>query len=50
MRALDWPLRRDEVQNFFSPAGIVSGPLTEDQRRVLAAVDEAPCTEVSGGA
>ena len=40
---LDWPLRFDEVQNFFSPAGIVvSGPLPHDQRRVLATVDEAP--------
>jgi 2-polyprenyl-6-methoxyphenol hydroxylase-like FAD-dependent oxidoreductase len=40
---LDWPLRRDEVQNFFSPAGIVvSGPLPEEQRRVLATVDDPP--------
>lgn len=40
---LDWPLRRDEVQNFFSPAGIVvSGPLPKEQRRVLATVDKAP--------
>jgi 2-polyprenyl-6-methoxyphenol hydroxylase-like FAD-dependent oxidoreductase len=40
---LEWPLRRDEVQNFLSPAGIVvSGPLPEQQRRVLATVDNAP--------
>jgi 2-polyprenyl-6-methoxyphenol hydroxylase-like FAD-dependent oxidoreductase len=40
---IDWPLRFDEVQNFFSPAGIVvSGPLPDDQRRVLATVDNAP--------
>jgi 2-polyprenyl-6-methoxyphenol hydroxylase-like FAD-dependent oxidoreductase len=40
---LDWPLRRDEVQNFFSPAGIVvCGPLPKEQRRVLATVDKAP--------
>jgi 2-polyprenyl-6-methoxyphenol hydroxylase-like FAD-dependent oxidoreductase len=40
---LDWPLRYDEVQNFFSPAGIVvSGPLPENQRRVLATVESAP--------
>jgi 2-polyprenyl-6-methoxyphenol hydroxylase-like FAD-dependent oxidoreductase len=39
---VDWPLRFDEVQNFFSPAGIVvSGPLPDNQRRVLATVDEA---------
>lgn len=32
----DWPLRFDEVQNFFSPNGIVvSGPLPEGRRRVL---------------
>ena len=40
---IDWPLRFDEVQNFFSPAGIVvSGPLPDNQRRVLATVDNAP--------
>ena len=40
---IDWPLRFDEVQNFFSPAGIVvSGPLPDDQRRVLATVGNAP--------
>ncbi|MGW0451525.1 MULTISPECIES: FAD-dependent monooxygenase [Gordonia] len=32
----EWPLRFDEVQNFFSPNGIVvSGPLPEGRRRVL---------------
>ena len=32
----DWPLRFDEVQNFFSPNGIVvSGPLPEGRRRVV---------------
>ena len=40
---LDWPLRFDEVQNFFSPAGIVvSGPLPDNHRRVLATVDHEP--------
>jgi len=40
---VEWPLRFDEVQNFFSPAGIVvSGPLPDNQRRVLATVDDAP--------
>jgi 2-polyprenyl-6-methoxyphenol hydroxylase-like FAD-dependent oxidoreductase len=40
---VEWPLRFDEVQNFFSPAGIVvSGPLPENQRRVLATVNNAP--------
>jgi 2-polyprenyl-6-methoxyphenol hydroxylase-like FAD-dependent oxidoreductase len=40
---VEWPLRFDEVQNFFSPAGIVvSGPLPDNQRRVLATVDNAP--------
>jgi 2-polyprenyl-6-methoxyphenol hydroxylase-like FAD-dependent oxidoreductase len=40
---LDWPLPRFEVQNFFSPAGIVvSGPLPDEQRRVLATVENAP--------
>jgi 2-polyprenyl-6-methoxyphenol hydroxylase-like FAD-dependent oxidoreductase len=38
-----WPLRWEEVQNFFSPAGIVvSGPLPEGRRRVLATVDGQP--------
>ncbi|MCW2688388.1 MAG: putative monooxygenase, partial [Mycobacterium sp.] len=40
---VEWPLRFDEVQNFFSPAGIVvSGPLPDNQRRVLATVNHAP--------
>jgi 2-polyprenyl-6-methoxyphenol hydroxylase-like FAD-dependent oxidoreductase len=40
---VEWPLRFDEVQNFFSPAGIVvSGPLPDNQRRVLATVNNAP--------
>src|SRR3984957_9755120 len=40
---IEWRLRFDEVQNFFSPAGIVvSGPLPDNQRRVLATVDNAP--------
>jgi 2-polyprenyl-6-methoxyphenol hydroxylase-like FAD-dependent oxidoreductase len=40
---VEWPLRFDEVQNFFSPAGIVvSGPLPDNQRRVLATVNKAP--------
>ena len=42
---VDWPLRRDEVQNFFSPDGIVvSAPLPDDQRRVVATVDKPPRT------
>ena len=33
---VDWPLRFEEVQNFFSPSGIVvSGPLPQGRRRVL---------------
>jgi 2-polyprenyl-6-methoxyphenol hydroxylase-like FAD-dependent oxidoreductase len=40
---VDWPLPFAEVQNFFSPAGIVvSGPLPDNQRRVLATVDNPP--------
>jgi 2-polyprenyl-6-methoxyphenol hydroxylase-like FAD-dependent oxidoreductase len=40
---VEWPLRFDEVQNFFSPAGIVvSGPLPDKQRRVLATGNHAP--------
>ena len=40
---VEWPLPFEEVQNFFSPAGIVvSGPLPDNQRRVLATVDSAP--------
>jgi 2-polyprenyl-6-methoxyphenol hydroxylase-like FAD-dependent oxidoreductase len=40
---VDWPLPFAEVQNFFSPAGIVvSGPLPDNQRRVLATVNNAP--------
>lgn len=39
----NWPLRFEEVQNFFSPDGIVvSGPLPEGRRRVLATVDGKP--------
>lgn len=39
----EWPLEFDEVQNFFSPSGIVvSGPLPEKHRRVLTTVDEDP--------
>jgi 2-polyprenyl-6-methoxyphenol hydroxylase-like FAD-dependent oxidoreductase len=40
---VEWPLPFEEVQNFFSPAGIVvSGPLPDNQRRVLATVDNPP--------
>jgi 2-polyprenyl-6-methoxyphenol hydroxylase-like FAD-dependent oxidoreductase len=40
---VEWPLPFAEVQNFFSPAGIVvSGPLPDNQRRVLATVDNPP--------
>ena len=42
-----WPLRREEVQNFFSPNGIVvSGPLPEDRRRVLFTADK-PVDDIS---
>lgn len=41
-----WPLRFDEVQNFFSPNGIVvSGPLPEERRRVLFTAD-SPVDEI----
>jgi hypothetical protein len=40
---VEWPLPFEEVQNFFSPAGIVvSGPLPDNQRRVLATVGKPP--------
>jgi 2-polyprenyl-6-methoxyphenol hydroxylase-like FAD-dependent oxidoreductase len=40
---VEWPLPFEEVQNFFSPAGIVvSGPLPDNQRRVLATVNNPP--------
>ena len=40
---MDWPLARDEVQLFFSPAGlVVVAPLPEDRYRVVATLDHAP--------
>ena len=46
---LDWPLPRFEVQSFFSPAGmVVSAPLPEEQRRVVATMQTAP-DEISPG-
>ena len=43
--AMDWPLPRDEVNLFFSPAGlVVVAPLPGDRYRVVATVDDAPET------
>src|SRR5438105_827247 len=40
---MDWPLSREEVSLFFSPAGlIVVAPLPDDQFRVVATVDDPP--------
>ena len=40
---LDWPLGRDEVSLFFSPAGlVVVAPLPDGSFRVVATMDEAP--------
>lgn len=40
---MDWPLARNEVQLFFSPAGLlVVAPLPEDRYRVVATLDHAP--------
>lgn len=40
---MDWPLARNEVQLFFSPAGlVVVAPLPEDRYRVVATLDHAP--------
>jgi 2-polyprenyl-6-methoxyphenol hydroxylase-like FAD-dependent oxidoreductase len=40
---MDWPLPDDEVQLFFSPAGlVVVAPLPGGRHRVVATVDDAP--------
>jgi len=40
---MDWPLARDEVSLFFSPAGlVVVAPLPGNRYRIVATVDEAP--------
>jgi 2-polyprenyl-6-methoxyphenol hydroxylase-like FAD-dependent oxidoreductase len=42
---MDWPLGRDEVNLFFSPAGLaVVAPLPDDRFRIVATVDLAPQT------
>ena len=42
---LDWPLPTDEVQLFFSPAGlVVVAPLPGGRHRIVATVDQAPET------
>jgi 2-polyprenyl-6-methoxyphenol hydroxylase-like FAD-dependent oxidoreductase len=42
---LDWPLPTDEVQLFFSPAGLmVVAPLPRGRHRIVATVDQAPET------
>src|SRR5262249_31225972 len=40
---MEWPLARDEVSLFFSPAGLaVVAPLPGNRYRIVATVDEAP--------
>ena len=40
---MDWPLSRDEVSLFFSPAGLaVIAPLPQGHFRIVATVDDAP--------
>lgn len=40
---MDWPLSREEVSLFFSPAGLmVVAPLPQDHFRIVATVDDAP--------
>jgi 2-polyprenyl-6-methoxyphenol hydroxylase-like FAD-dependent oxidoreductase len=42
---LDWPLPTEEVQLFFSPAGlVVVAPLPGGRHRIVATVDQAPET------
>ena len=42
---LDWPLPTDEVQLFFSPAGlVVVAPLPGGRHRIVATLDQAPET------
>jgi 2-polyprenyl-6-methoxyphenol hydroxylase-like FAD-dependent oxidoreductase len=46
---LDWPLPTDEVQLFFSPAGlVVVAPLPAGRHRIVATVDQAPETPSAG--
>jgi 2-polyprenyl-6-methoxyphenol hydroxylase-like FAD-dependent oxidoreductase len=40
---MDWPISREEVSLFYSPAGlVVVAPLPHDRHRIVATVDEAP--------
>ena len=40
---MDWPLSREEVTLFYSPAGlVVVAPLPDDHYRIVATVDNAP--------
>ena len=40
---MDWPLARDQVSLFFSPAGlVVVAPLPDERFRIVATIDEAP--------
>jgi 2-polyprenyl-6-methoxyphenol hydroxylase-like FAD-dependent oxidoreductase len=40
---MDWPLSREEVSLFFSPAGlVVVAPLPDDRFRVVAVMEDAP--------
>jgi 2-polyprenyl-6-methoxyphenol hydroxylase-like FAD-dependent oxidoreductase len=40
---MGWPLPREEVSLFFSPAGlVVVAPLPEERFRIVATIDEAP--------
>jgi 2-polyprenyl-6-methoxyphenol hydroxylase-like FAD-dependent oxidoreductase len=40
---MDWPLSREEVHLFFSPAGlVVVAPLPGDRYRIVATMDQAP--------
>jgi 2-polyprenyl-6-methoxyphenol hydroxylase-like FAD-dependent oxidoreductase len=46
---LDWPLPTDEVQLFFSPAGlVVVAPLPGGRHRIVATLDQAPETPSAG--
>ncbi|QPC95844.1 NAD(P)/FAD-dependent oxidoreductase [Mesorhizobium sp. INR15] len=40
---MDWPLSREEVSLFFSPAGlVVVAPLPDERYRIVATIDKAP--------
>ena len=46
---MDWPLSREEVTLFYSPAGlVVVAPLPDDHFRIVATVDDAPESAFSG--